>query len=77
MCSKMVIPRYLDDKFLSHFYDKIHVEPITKIYSIFVKQRLDNIEYPALITELTHNMDTDAYMEQSENEGFNQPEGNK
>ena len=44
---------------------------------IFFKQRLDALEHQILLTEWTHNMDTDVYTKQSEKEGVSKPSTNK
>ena len=61
-----MIPRDLYDIFQSHFYDERHVKLYTEPFQFFVKQRLDELEHPSLITEWNHNMDTASYMKQSE-----------
>ena len=65
------------DKFMSGWYDEIHVKPIIKNFHIFVKQRLDKLEHISLITEWGHIMDTAAYMEQSQKEYVCQPSRKK
>ena len=65
------------EKFMSGWYDEIHVKPIIKNFHIFVKRRLDKLEHISLITEWDQNMDTSAYMEQSQKEYVCQPSRKK
>ena len=40
------------------------LNPLSTSPNFFVKQRLDKLEHPSIITKWIHNMDTDTYMEQ-------------
>ena len=60
-----MIPRYVYDNFQSRFYDERYVKLYIDQFQFFVKQRLDKLEHPSLITEWTYNMDTSAYVKQS------------
>ena len=44
------------------FMTKDTLNPLPNSFNFFVKQRLDKIEHPALITEWTHNMVTSDYL---------------
>ena len=63
-----MISRYVYDKFLSVWYYERHIEPIIGLFKFFVKQRLDELEHIALVTEWTHNMDTDNFLEHPKKE---------
>ena len=60
--NKIVITKDVYNKFLSIWYDERHIEPIIEKFRFFVKQRLDELEHPYLVTEWIHNMDTSAYL---------------
>ena len=57
-----MIPRDCYEKFMSRFYDEIHVKSITEKFQLFFKQRLDSLGHSSLITEWNHNMDTADYL---------------
>ena len=50
------------NKFESNFYDYRHVEPIIEQFLFFVKQSMDRLEHPDLITERNKNMYKAAYL---------------
>ena len=56
------------ERYVSSFYDGHHVEFYSLGVLKFVKQQLDELERPALITECTSNMGADAYKERTEEE---------
>ena len=58
--NKFLILRDIYYEFSFRFYEEIFVKPIIEQF-FFVKQRLEKLEHPALITERTHNIDTDSY----------------
>ena len=51
------------NEFESSWYDDRYVESTIEKFHFFVRQRLDKLEHPALITEWIHNMDTASYLE--------------
>ena len=63
--NKIVITKDVYDTFQSSWYYERYIETIIEQIQFFVKQCLDKLEHPALITEWIQNMDTDAYLEQS------------
>ena len=50
---------------------------ILNSYIFLVKQNIEKLGDPSLITEWTHNMDKAAFLEQSEKEVFLQPSRKK
>ena len=42
------------------------LNPLSKSFNYFVKQRIDEIEHSSLVTEYINNMDSAAYVEQSQ-----------
>ena len=59
-----MIKKYVYNKFESNFYDDRHIKPIIYQFRVFVKQCIDQLENPSLITDFIHNMDTDDFLEQ-------------
>ena len=52
------------EKYASKFYDDRHVDLYNLEFIFFVKQRLDKLGHPSLITNWKNNMDKTDYKEQ-------------
>ena len=56
---RIIIATDVYENYVSNYYDDCHVQSYN-LKLIFFKQRLDELDHPALITEWISNMDEDA-----------------
>ena len=55
--NKIIIARDVYENYASKFYDDRHVEFYNPDFNFFIKQRLEELEHPGIITEWKNNMD--------------------